>query len=84
MKILDVEIADRNCRFRGTQFFCQQALIDILMENIFRVCSYCEGDIGQLMGQLYRLPGSRPDHTEDIFETLAYPDTLSIGAGMPH
>ena len=32
-------------------------------------------EIGQLLAQLFRMPGSESGHTEDIFETLAYPDT---------
>jgi hypothetical protein len=33
-------------------------------------------EIDGLLDQLFRLPGSTPGHTEDIFETLAYPETL--------
>ena len=32
-------------------------------------------EIEGLLDQLFRLPGSEPGHTEDIFETLAYPET---------
>ena len=33
-------------------------------------------EIDQLLDHLFRLPGSQPGHTEDIFETMAYPDIL--------
>ena len=33
-------------------------------------------EIDGLLDQLFRLPGSTPGHTEDIFETLAYPETV--------
>lgn len=33
-------------------------------------------EIEGLLDQLFRLPGSEPGHTEDIFQTLAYPETL--------
>jgi hypothetical protein len=32
-------------------------------------------EIGQLLDQLYTLPLAQPDHSEDVFETLAFPDT---------
>ena len=34
-----------------------------------------QDEIDQLLDQLFRLFGCQPGNTEDIFETLAYPDT---------